>query len=186
MEIDKKDIQRLLDIMKAKNYSVDNIIQLIDHHEEVSLSRRQFQLEIYYTRPLHQAIVAGGYDVVNNDINSENFPTDSGGVETKAIHQGRLFCLHRGASAEEIIVEMDKEGYRPAILMELLVFGATNPGLQEIFLIIALGSTWKDNLGGYYFPCLNSSRSGRSGRRLDLHLSVFIWMPKTRFLGVKK
>jgi len=51
-----------------------------------------------------------------------------------------------GPSTSEVLVELDKMGYRPATFAELCAFGVKCPDKQKRFLIVALGSAF---LGAY-------------------------------------
>lgn len=82
-------------------------------------------------------IAAGKYDWVNETIKEVNFPMAEGfafGLEPKLYHFNRLI------SSEEAIKEMEKDGFRPATIWDLLDYGAKNPELQRQFPIVALGS----------------------------------------------
>lgn len=64
-------------------------------------------------------------------------------------------------NSEQIEGKMEKESYRPANAYELVVFGKKNPKAHRTFPIVALNSTWHDDLGdSVLFLCDNSSKSG--------------------------
>jgi len=137
----------------------------------------------YDRTTLRDLITAGRYDVVNDDITEENFPAgkDEQGKK-KVVFQ--LFHFDRVVESDYAIAEMDKDGYRPATLRELLVFGIAIPALHRQFPIIALDSVWINCLNHHYVVCLCINSLGRS-----LSLSLCYpsrWDGDDRFLGVRK
>jgi hypothetical protein len=78
---------------------------------------------------------------------------------------------------------MDKAGYRPATLAELLALGEAHPELQKEFPIVALGSIWHDADGNRDVPVLSFDGSRR---KLFLNWFVNDWYVNFRFLGVRK
>lgn len=89
---------------------------------------------------LAEMISAGKYDWKNEHITAEHFPVKGKGKKEIEI---TLFHFGRKITSKPVIVEIDKEGYRPAIIEELLALGSTYPELQEQFPIVALGSVWR-------------------------------------------
>jgi hypothetical protein len=86
-------------------------------------------------------------------------------------------------TSEQVIVEIDKAGYRPAKIEELLALGEAQPDLQRQFPIVALGSVWRDSDGSRYVPYLSSSAAERG---LSLHCFGRDWSGLYRFLGRRK
>lgn len=126
---------------------------------------------------LADLVAMGNYDWVNSDIKEENFPIDE---PVNPDEETKLFYFDREMSSEEVVVEMDKKGWKPAKIWHLLFFGAKNPKLQKQFPIIALGSVWRGLV-----PYL---RWGGIFRKRDLRLSRFDsrWGGHCRFLAVRK
>ena len=101
--------------------------------------------------PLAEAIAAGHYDFVNEKVTAENFPPETTGVkEVKA----KLLCFNRSfVNGDEALAEIEKLGYRPGNVRELLTLDATHPGLTRIaFPVAALGSSL-NSFGGPCFVC---------------------------------
>lgn len=78
---------------------------------------------------------------------------------------------------------MDKAGYRPANIAELLALGAQYPDIQRQFPIVALGSVWRLRSSGPCVPCLWGDDWERG-----LHLRQLMdkWHPGYRFAVVRK
>ncbi len=135
---------------------------------------------IDYSQSTEEMVLAGRYDSSNKNINSQNFPVRGEGkkqIEVFEIHFGRTMD-----SSEEVIAEMDKLGYKPAELPELLSFGKEKPELQRDHPIIALGSSAV--LGGdRSVPSLGECASKR---RLCLYFFDHDWNASCRFLAVRK
>lgn len=139
-----------------------------------------FPLSVNYDLPLQEAIDAGNYQGVHSAITSQNFPpTRSGQAELEI----NLFRYKRRMTSEEVLSELDKEGFRPAELPEFLAFGAKYPELQRQFSIVGLGSVWQDRKGYRNVPCLYEASEGRY---LDLHWWDDGWYSYSRFAAIRK
>ncbi len=90
--------------------------------------------------------------------------------------------FNRGIESEDAIVEMDKQGYRPATHLEAIAFAKAHPEFQRQFWIVALGS----------FALLDDRRRvavlGAGGGRRVLDGGWFGggWRAGGRFLFVRK
>ena len=111
---------------------------------------------------------------VSQEITAENFP-DNGerGKDYK------LFHFDKYISSEDAIKEMEKEGYRPANIYELLEWKDWN----NKGLVVALGSVWQDFDGFRPVAYLNSADSLR---KLLLDIWGGDWPGYCRFLAVRK
>ena len=124
-------------------------------------------------------IKAGKYDYVNPNITEKNFPVPENYVLGS---DPKIFHFSRNVSSEDVVKEMDKEGYEPAMIWDLLDFGAKNPEEQRKFPIVGLGSVGE--VGGHrYVPYLDGDNSERD---LDLCWWGHGWDAFYRFLGVRK
>jgi len=115
-----------------------------------------YKVMVDYDQSLDEAIKAGKYDYVSLLITSENFPSprkDETEVEVRLFHFGRTI-----SSNKEAIAEMDRQGYRPATLRELLELVTQHPEFirKKEFFVLALGSTWNGRV-----PVLRSSSTRR-------------------------
>lgn len=138
-----------LSVKKMKTVKDDEIILTID-----------------YNKTIEQTIADGNYDRVNSNITAENFPVPQKIIGKKVKVFAKLFHFNRNISSDDAILEMNKAGYRPATLMELLTLGILFPELQRKFSIVALGSIRhrSNNYRDVPYLYTNDSR-----RKLDLY-----------------
>lgn len=121
------------------------IISIIFVSISCSKKREMFIDIDYSSRALEQMIIAGNYGFIDPDIKkAEKFF-----LESVELFKGnskiyiKIFSFKDGISSRDIIIRMDKEGYRPAILSELLAFGLVKQkffNVKKFAEIIALGS----------------------------------------------
>ncbi|MDO8669171.1 MAG: hypothetical protein Q7K65_02670 [Candidatus Buchananbacteria bacterium] len=119
----------------------------------------KFNLIVDYSLSLAEMIAGGQYDWVNQDITAEHFPGKGTGKQEAAVeilHFNRYFN-----SGDEVLAEIDKLGYGPAVLPELLALGKDQPELQRQFPIAALGSIWRRSDGSRGFACLGGDGAER-------------------------
>lgn len=130
---------------------------------------------------LQLLITAGKYDYVNLNITDENFPVPENFVLGE---DPKVFHFNRDISSEDVIKEMDKEGYTPAMIWDILDYGAKNPEEQRKFPIVGLGSVGEvDDDDDRHVPVLNRNDSKRY---LSLSWWDGGWDAGYRFLGVRK
>ena len=144
------------------------------------LAENCYKVLVDYEQTLQQMIANGKYDYVNSDINQSNFPVSGNGkqeVVVELVHYGR------DMETDDVLKDLESKGMRPAILPELLAFGATHTEKQREFPIVALGSVWRGRDGGRRVPCLG--RCG-SGRWLRLYWDDEGWGDGCRFAAVRK
>lgn len=186
MKLNAKETQKVIEAIESSSLSASQVIELIagsQKTEKVIDASGEITLNIDYTKTVEQAITDGNYDWKNSDITAKNFPISPEMTGKKVEVKTKLFHFNRDISSDDAITEMDKDGYRPATLMELLVLGFLFPKLQRQFPIVALGSVWYDADGGRGVPCLDACGSGR---RLRLHWFDGGWGARCRCLGVRK
>lgn len=136
-------------------------------------------LHITANLSLADRIARGEYDWANPEITEEHFPTN---VPGEYDAEYKLFHFNRTISSEDAIKEMEREGYRPGTLVELLALGEAQPKLQTQFPIVALGSVWRNPYGSYLVPALSWS----DGRGLGFLWFGSSWGAGFRFLAVRK
>lgn len=161
---------------------------LADEHKVVeAIAITTYRLIVDYTQNLSDMVKRGKYDWVNGDITEKNFPCAKSGsenVSVEILHLKRHFNL--GISSNAAVAEMDRLGYRPATIEELLAFGAANPEIQRQFPIVALGSTCVPD-GYHSVACLYGDKGGSERERhLNLHWWRGGWVDSDRFLAVRK
>lgn len=156
-----------------------------------------YHVTVDYTRSLAEMIVAGRYDWANSDINGKNFPierpelvaqTGKGPYRTPEPTTGSivelvLIHLDRVVSTADVLRYFHENNLRPGDLPTLLALAESNPGLQQEFPIIALGSSWVNPHGNRNVPCLWDVDVGRE---LNLHRCGSEWDSYYRFLAVSK
>lgn len=128
---------------------------------------------------LQRLVAAGKYNWVNSDITDSNFPVPENfvlGADPKVFH------FDRNISSEDVIKEMAKVDYEPAMIWDLLDYGAKNPEEQRKYPIVGLGSVGRVD-GRRRVPCLRRSDSERD---LSLDWWGSDWDADYRFLGVRK
>ena len=110
------------------------------------MDRNIYPVVVDYEMNLEEVVREGRYSRVNPNINSKNFPpTRKGKVALNIV----LIHLGRRISPKAALDELERIGYRPADLLELLVFGARYPDVQMEFCVVSL-STW-ENPNGYRY-----------------------------------
>jgi hypothetical protein len=184
--------QSLLDRVKKRGYSDDEILRvaaqgdtLLDKFADVMAEaarkpRDVFPVKVNYDLSVEEAIKAGNYQAVHADITSNNFPsTRSGQADLEII----LVRYDRRMASEDVVRELDREGFRAAELPEFLAFGTTYPDVQRKFSVAGLGSVWRDRKGYRNVPCLYEASEGRY---LDLHWWDDGWYTYTRFAATHK
>ena len=139
-----------------------------------------FRVQVNYDLKLEAAIRAGNYDWKNNDINDKNFPSKRSGSAELDI---RLVHFNKNMSSEDVLMELDKMGLRPAELQELLAFGAKYPDEQRKYPIVVLGSVWRSLSGHRLVACLSV---GDGKRELNLFYYGDGWGEDCRFAAVRK
>lgn len=180
IDIGQDGMQRLIE--RGDDFQKHLIGSIREFFIANQLGSETYHLSIDYRQSLADMIASGHYDWKNDDINKKNFPVEgSEVVEVDAL----LIHLNRSINPDNTLKELDRMGYRPATLPELLAFGRQHPELQRQFPIIALGSVWQSPDGVCRVACLD----GRDGGR-DLRLFWFGtglgWVGHCRFLAVRK
>ena len=140
----------------------------------------KYKIVVDYDRSLAQMIQDGNYDSVHDSIIAEHFPVSGEGRHTISVV---LLHFSRAMTFDKVLVEMNKQGYRPATIEKLLALGKAHPDLQRKFQIVALDSFWENLYGSYRAPCLHGCVDSR---RLCLGWFGDVWDTNDRFLAVRK
>src|SRR5680860_339245 len=144
------------------SYFIEQVIERIEkNNSREKVNASEIKLSIDYTKTIEQATANGNYDWKNNNITTKNFPIFSENIGKNVDVLARIFRFNHDIRLEEVVYEMDKAGYRPATLTELLALGSLFPELQKKFPILALGSSMKHSSSSCFFPCLKSTSVGR-------------------------
>jgi hypothetical protein len=140
-----------------------------------------FTITVDETLSVEDAVKIGKFDYSNPSITSEKFekPTNGQKWDDKEV---TIFHFNKTMTSEAIIAEMDKAGYKPANIWELISLAVKEPDLQRKYPIVALGSFCLLD-GDRLVPYLCEFGSER-----DLSLDAFDvgWGDDYRFLAVRK
>lgn len=123
------------------------------------------------TKPLTTLIKQGKFSYVNSNITLENFP-----VEEIRSDDYKLFHFDRYISSEDAVKEMEKEGFKPVNIYELLSWKEWN-GKDPV---VGLGSSCAVR-DARHVPCLRVWY----GRSLSLDWWFEVWFDCWRFLAVR-
>lgn len=140
---------------------------------------KTYPITVDYSKFLAEMIEAGEYDWVHPEITEKHFPIK----KRKKTIEIELVYHNAGMRSDDILMDMDKRGLRPATLSELLAFGATYPDRQRDVPIVALGSVWR--FARDYPYVAGIGHDGR-GRVLDLGSRKINWRVSCRFAAVRK
>ena len=183
-------LQEVLLAIEEGKISIKDILNLINKYDEKKdeLKPKEFDpnninLIIDYSRNLKQMIKAGKYAWANKEITEEHFPLLTRVRGKKIQISAKLFYFNRSISSSDVISEMEKEGYRPATLAELLALGEEYPAIQTEFPVVALGFIWSFNNSGRRVTVL---RFGGSRRGVHLYWFNINWNDTFRFLAIRK
>ena len=140
-----------------------------------------FPIVVDGNKTIEQMVEAGHYAKWSIFISSEYFPLEP---DRSGVFVAHIIKPGRGISSKEVIAEIDMMGFRPADLRALLAFGEQHSAIQELFRVVALGSTWRDSTFSLHVPTL-SNKEGE-GRTLDLVGLNDDWFAEDGFLTVPK
>jgi len=155
-------------------------VELAKQIVELLHQRPVFRVTVDHGKSLADMIADGKYDWKNDDITAEHFP-----IQGKGQQEVEVILLHfnRAISSKEAIAEMDKAGYKPALIEHLLALGDGQPDLQRQFPIVALGSVWQSSGSNCDVPYLYGCGVNRS---LNLRWFECEWSGVFRFAAVRK
>lgn len=133
-----------------------------------------------YDRTIEELLAAGRYDWWDKNISSANFPPVRSGKMNIEIE---FIPFQRPMYTKEVLTELDRQGYRPAEIRELLVFVEQYPDFQRDFPIAALESIWTNPTGQSYCAWLTGDGSQKL---LGLYWIDALWHANCRFAAVRK
>lgn len=142
-----------------------------------------FKAMVEYAQPTYEDLKTA-FDWVDSDYRAAKFEAiDRCKGVARVAGELTLHYVHLGrdASTDEILAEMDRLGFRPALYEELLAFGRQYPDEQRKYPVVALGSTWVISSGRRGVAVLFG---GGSGRYLSLGWYGVGWGGGCRFLAV--
>jgi len=176
-ELNKDQIQQ---VIESGDVLADAVAAVVEQKLRKLLKITKFPVRVNYGATVEDMVGRGKYDWSNNDITAGHFPTQRNGEADLVIE---LVHFNRNISTDAALRELDKMGYRPAELHELLTLGEKYPDLQREFPIIALGSVcWGSHDSR---NCAYLNRNG-SKRKLNLNWIDNDWNDSCRFAVVRK
>ncbi len=182
------EVKEIMTAIEKSGLSVAEAINVINYHKKLNFYE-DFELAVDYDQRFSELISGCDYDYVGDDVAEKHFPTPLDLVGKQLVVSARLFDFSprnnnpcASIDSKEVVANMLKDGYRPAIPIELLSLVATYPTLQREFPIAALGSPWRRFLTSYVVHVYNfNKRSNLETRRLSDN-----WYPGCRFLGIRQ
>ena len=134
-----------------------------------------------------ELVKRGKFECWNNNFVSKHFPQILNGKKGSV----RMFICHfdKEISSSEVVLEMNKLGYKPANIWMLVFLSIKIPRLYKEFVLVALGTETKLD-GRYYVPCLCDYGNGKElcieETNLKIEGRLCKWPKETRFLAVCK
>ena len=120
-----------------------------------------FTLTVDAARSYSDMVAAGNYAEVHPLITQEHFPVDKAGYDTEAA----LLYFGRWISVTKVLYCLEEQRLRPAVMGELLAFGAQYPDSLSEEPIVALDARWNapwdDDICALVYP-------GANGRSLSV------------------
>ena len=153
------------------------VYELVSH-------RPTYSIIVNYKRSFKDMIEAGHYDEVdsNININRKHLLIKNRERNKKEHLKERLltfFHFKRDIRSDDAISEIKRQGYRLALIEELLTLGERRPDIQREYPIVSLELF--DNLQG--FLCLSGNDSFR---RLGFQPQDFYWGYNCRFAAIRE
>ena len=137
-------------------------------------------LTVDYAKTIEQAVADGNYDCASKHITTKNFPFafPLNMIGKKVEVFVNEFHFNRLISSKDAISEMEKKGFRPANIYEIMAFVQDNPK----FPVVALGSVCQLHQS-LFVPAIFMDGSERN---IALYGWSGGWFNYYRFLGVRK
>jgi hypothetical protein len=98
--------------------------------------RQHFYITLDYRLPFEGMVAAGRYNVVDEQVLAENFPSEGYG----RVRQEVRLVPAKSIKTMDAWRDLESEHLRAVSPLELLAFGATYPDQQQQFRIVALGA----------------------------------------------
>jgi hypothetical protein len=159
---------------------LEAVNKIVLNQTAVAKARNVFHILVNYDRSVEDGVWAGRYDWSNSDITSGHFLSDRRGTTEADIH---LIHFNKVMSAEQVLIKLDRMGFRPAGIQHALAFGEKYPDIQREFPIVFLGSVWQSPRGHRDCPCLDGSDARRE---LSLDWVGAGWDEDCRLAAVRK
>lgn len=187
-------IEKLVIALRERGVTDEEIHALVNENGNVLLNKiadaiaefvKQTKKIVYavsidYDINIEDMVKRGKYDWSDENITTKNFPAKHLGKSDITIE---LIHFNRSISLDDVIIELDKMGLRPAEACELLAFGEKYPDVQRNLQIVAVGSVGRNLHGTRYGVCLFMDVVGRNA---DIRCLGGNWCDIWRFAAVRK
>lgn len=140
----REDFERQLELAKRNKKFIevkDRLNKLEDFLDNLYLELNILPVIIDHNKPFREMIVEGKYSLINSAITSDHFPFHGQGRIKENI---RFYKLGYHMSWDTVLEHIEKDGFRPANMQELMVVAIRFPNLHKELIIGALGSVWYD------------------------------------------
>lgn len=139
------------------------------------------KVTVDYTKTVEEIIAAGSYSNVYNGIGSCSIfdkkydpPKESEEIEIILLYLGQWVKIGR------VLARLNRQGFRPITLFELLTLGIQCPEMILRSTIFAFGSCWHSHFGELITPSISIYPINE---RQELRLSLSSFKPETGILG---
>ncbi len=168
---------------------VDELLYLFREIIQEGRASRYYSVYVNHERSIEEGVKAGAYDKIAPGIDSDGFPEQEEAREAITI---ALLYPDRPVSTGEVLQELNRHGYRPATIQELLSMGETYPDAQRRGPIIGLGSrrypySHRAEKKDYLVPVLTGTGTKRAITLFwtEDNESDYDWTPNDRFAVVR-
>lgn len=119
------DLQKLASVIESKNISIDDAITLIENSKSKKAlgTDTKVKLTVDYTRDIDDCVQRYYHQIYGEDINERKLPIPSEMFGKKVEIDACLIYFEDEINHSDVLKEIDKAGFRPANLMELLALG---------------------------------------------------------------
>jgi len=157
----------------------------------VCFSKTTYTIKVNCTKTIKESITSCNFGRFDNNINDKNFPSGVKLTDSIVEMSARLVSFNcKWIPYDKVAIEMNKVGYRPATLRELLAFAEKYSRLSRVqkkFIILAFGSCCYGLILNY--PAVPGLHFDGGMRQLDLYCDdmEFNWSTVVfSFLAVQK
>lgn len=129
-------------------------------------------------KPFDEMVAACKFDLLNTSVSNFKRENVTPGQEVE-VHLLPLGLTLNPA----ILAEIDRLGFRPATLLEMVAVIAANPDILSDVMIVGLGSEWEDSTHTKVFPVVHAN-TGQRSLSVDYNDESNEWLPNTLFAAV--
>jgi hypothetical protein len=187
MDMKAAELSELLDILEDQDITVSQVIQLVKDNIKKTLAKEKKTMNLdgqllAIKYPNNYQKLFDKYDLVDPDVNIENFPITTELIDKKIQLFARQFVFDGIFNSDLPGKKMAESEHHEANLVEALKYVETYGSLQGDFTMVALGSIWRPTGGTPMVVCLEF-KSGMC--KLILRWLNDVWNNQYIFLGIK-